>query len=583
MTFEGFEADTESGTWETLPGAAHLTAAQRLAIESEAPLLCVVAGAGAGKTRVLTLRVARRVLEGSIEPDRTLVTTFSRKAAEELRTRLWSLGVSGVKAGTFHRTALGLLHEHRELRGRPAPQLLPDRRRLLAEVTTGDPRRTRALDGEIGWAKARLVTPDGYVTEARLHRRRAGVNPEQVAEVYARYEEERTRRRLLDFDDLIVACADALAGDSRFADSVRWRTRHLFVDEMQDVNPAQFRLLMALLADEPDLFVVGDPNQSVYGFNGADPTLLGRLPDLLRGTEVIRLDENHRCTPQVVAVATAVLQEGGRFGDQSEVALPRTTRLDGPVPKVIAHDTDDDEALWAAKQARLSRTPGRRWSTVAVLTRTNAQLATVQAAMEAARVPSRIAGADLGPASDLRSDAGRRGAGRDEGDGMEEDPAEADGVVLTTFHRAKGLQWSTVLVLGLNAGLMPLASAQTPAAVDEERRLLYVALTRAEEELWCSWFGRSAGEPGGPGGEASGSRRGPSPWLAPIERAVSRLEREAAPTAAEEVSAHVAELRRRLATATGDSAIGDSAIGDSAGGDTETAATGDTGAPAGGR
>ncbi len=106
------------------------------------PLLCVVAGAGAGKTRVLTLRVARRVREGTIEPDRTLVTTFSRKAADELRTRLRSLGVSGVKAGTFHRTALGLLHEHRELRGRPQPQLLPDRRRLLADVTTGDARRT---------------------------------------------------------------------------------------------------------------------------------------------------------------------------------------------------------------------------------------------------------------------------------------------------------------------------------------------------------------------------------------------------------------------------------------------------------
>ena len=187
--------------------------------------------------------MARRVRDGSIDADRTLVTTFSRKAADELRARLWSLGVSGVRAGTFHRTALGLLREQRELRGRPAPQLLPDRRRLLADVTTGDPRRTRALDGEIGWAKARLVPPDQYEGEARRHRRRSGVSHDQVAEVYARYEAERARRRLLDFDDLIVACADALAGDSEFADSIRWRSRHLFVDEMQDVNPAQFRLL----------------------------------------------------------------------------------------------------------------------------------------------------------------------------------------------------------------------------------------------------------------------------------------------------------------------------------------------------
>jgi len=536
MTFEGLESDT----WEALPGASRLTIAQREAIESEEPLLCVVAGAGAGKTRVLTLRVARRVRDGSIEADRTLVTTFSRKAADELRTRLWSLGVSGVKAGTFHRTALGLLREHRELRGRPLPQLLPDRRRLLADVTTGDPRRTRALDGEIGWAKARLVSPEQYEAEARRHRRRSGISPDQVADAYARYETERARRRLLDFDDLIVACADALAGDREFADSIRWRTRHLFVDEMQDVNPAQFRLLTTMLADEPDLFVVGDPNQSVYGFNGADPTLLDRLPEILRGTKVIRLDENHRCTPQVVAVATAVLADGGAAG---AVVPPRTTRVDGPVPTVVVHATEDDEAAWAATRAKMSRTPGRKWSSIAVLTRTNAQLTKVQEAMDAARVPSRIAGADLGPASDLRGD-GRRGAHDDDDDfgGGGEAPEDHDRVVLTTFHRAKGLQWPTVIVLGLREGLMPIASAQTAAAVEEERRLLYVALTRSEEELWCSWSERS-------GGEASGATRGPSPWLAPIEQAIAELEKEVAPTAAAEVSAHVAELRRRLAEA----------------------------------
>jgi DNA helicase-2/ATP-dependent DNA helicase PcrA len=534
MAFEGLEDET----WEALPGAARLTATQREAIEAEDPLLCVVAGAGAGKTRVLTLRVARRVREGSIEADRTLVTTFSRKAAEELRTRLWSLGVSGVQAGTFHRTALGLLREQREQRGRAVPQLLPDRRRLLADVISGDPRRTRALDGEIGWAKARLIGPADYEAEARRHRRRSGVSPDQVADVYARYETERTRRRLLDFDDLIVSCADALAGDSGFANQVRWRTRHLFVDEMQDVNPAQFRLLTTLLSDEPDLFVVGDPNQSVYGFNGADPTLLDRLPEILRGTRVIRLDENHRCTPQIVAVATAVLREGGSGAD---VVPPRTSRVDGPVPKVVAHATDEEEAAWAAAQAKTSRAPGRLWSTIAVLTRTNAQLQVVQAAMDAARIPSLIAGSDLGPASDLRDTAGAaRDRDRDELVASSE-PAERDRVVLTTFHRAKGLQWPTVLVLGLGAGLLPIASAQTEAAVEEERRLLYVALTRAEEELWCSWFEHGAGAAGGAPG------RGPSPWLAPLERAIGQLEKEAAPTAAAEVSARVAELRQRLA------------------------------------
>jgi DNA helicase-2/ATP-dependent DNA helicase PcrA len=487
--------------------------------------------------------VARRVRDGSIEADRALVTTFSRKAAEELRTRLWSLGVSGIKAGTFHHTALGLLREHRAQRRRPEPQLLPDRRRLLADLLTGDPRRVRALDGEIGWAKARLVTPDRYEAEARRAKRRSGINAEQVAEMYVRYEAERSRRRVLDFDDLITACADALAGDAAFADAVRWRTRHLFVDEMQDVNPAQFRLLTALLSDEPDLFVVGDPNQSVYGFNGADPSLLYRLPEILRGTKVIRLDENHRCTPQVVAVATAVLRDSET--DETilgEIDAATSSRVDGPVPTVIAHASDADEAAWTALRAKQSRNPGMRWSSIAVLARTNAQLALVQAAMEAANVPCQVAGSDLGPASDLRGGwSSRRHIDHD--DELETEQIDHDRVVLTTFHRAKGLQWHTVLIIGLSTGLMPLASAQTTDATNEERRLLYVALTRAEEELWCSW---SAGDDMR---TASGSvrARSASPWLAPIERTIAQLTKAAAPTAASDVAARVAELRQRLA------------------------------------
>ena len=375
-------------------------------------------------------------------------------------------------------------------------------------MTTGDARRTRALDGEIGWAKARLVSPEQYEAEARRHRRRSGMSAEQVADAYTRYEAERSRRRLLDFDDLIVACADALAGDSEFADSIRWRTRHLFVDEMQDVNPAQFRLLTAMLADEPDLFVVGDPNQSVYGFNGADPTLLDRLPDILRGTTVIRLDENHRCTPQVVAVATAVLQEGGAFGAgarwsrrarrgwtgrsrRSSPTRPTTTRPPGRPPG-----------------PKMSRTPGRH-----VVEHRRAD-PDQRPAGQGAGGHGQGAGAE--PRSPGPTSARRRTCAAMPGgaaaprtttrQNRPESPADRDRVVLTTFHRAKGLQWPTVLVLGLGEGLMPIASAQTPAAVDEERRLLYVALTRSEEELWCSWFEQAGGDAVG---RQSGARAQP--------------------------------------------------------------------------
>jgi DNA helicase-2/ATP-dependent DNA helicase PcrA len=347
---------------------------------------------------------------------------------------------------------------------------------------------------------------------------------------------------LLDFDDLIIACADVLAGDAAFADAVRWRTRHLFVDEMQDVNPAQFRLLTALLSDDPDLFVVGDPHQSVYGFNGADPTLLHRLPEILRGTKVIRLDENHRCTPQVVAVASAVLREDETSETSlSEIDASTSSRVDGPVPTVIAHASDAEEAAWVAARAKKSRTPGRRWSSIAVLARTNAQLAVVQAAMEAANVPCQVAGSDLGPASDLRGGGSwRRRGDPDEADDVEE--ADHDRVVLSTFHRSKGLQWHTVLIIGLSSGLMPIASAQTQEAIDEERRLFYVALTRAEEELWCSW----SESDGSTTALGSARVRSASPWLVPVERAIAQLTKSAAPTAAADVSARVAELRQRL-------------------------------------
>ncbi len=343
MTFEGFETDT----WETLPGANRLTMAQREAIESDDPLLCVVAGAGAGKTRVLTLRVARRVREGTIEarphPRHDVQPQGGRRAphapvvARRLRREGRHVPPHRVRAPA--RAPRAAQPAGAPAHDRPPPHCWPRSRRSTPAAPA--PSTGRSVGPRPGSSRPTTTRPRRAGTAAAAASAR-----EQVADAYAAYEVERTRRRLLDFDDLIVACADALAGDAEFADSIRWRTRHLFVDEMQDVNPAQFRLLTAMLADEPDLFVVGDPNQSVYGFNGADPTLLARLPDLLRGTKVIRLDENHRCTPQVVAVATAVLRSGrvvlrrrrrrsGGDGGAARWWRPRTTRVDGPVPKVI--------------------------------------------------------------------------------------------------------------------------------------------------------------------------------------------------------------------------------------------------------
>jgi DNA helicase-2/ATP-dependent DNA helicase PcrA len=467
-----------------------------------------------------------------------LVTTFSRKAADELHRRLWMLGVADtISAGTFHHTALALLRQHRLDRGLAAPTVLGDRRsvlrRLLATTSghTGADAGDRGavvaqLDTEIGWAKARLVTPDAYPDAARDAGRHTTLPTATIADLFQRYEERKGRDQV-DLDDLLVAAGDLIEDDPAFAELVRWRFRHLFVDEMQDVNPSQFRLLCLLTGAQPDLFVVGDPNQSVYGWNGADPGLLDRLPDRWPETRVIRLDENHRCTPEIVRVATAAL------GADAGASQPISTRASGPVPQVAAHATDADEAAWVAHQAWLAHRPGRRWSHQAVLARTNAQLATVRDALEGARIPWQMAGGELAPASDVT----RTGGGEDS---RAEPPA--DGVLLTTFHRAKGLQWPTVFVIGLADGLAPIGWATTAAALAEERRLLYVALTRAEDELYCSWALYRDAQLAGSGRAA----RRPSRWLAAVEEVCAELTRQAAPPDPASVASRVAELRALL-------------------------------------
>jgi DNA helicase II / ATP-dependent DNA helicase PcrA len=599
MTPPGGAGGQRDGDASLLAG---LEPAQRSAVLADDPVVCVLAGAGTGKTRVLTLRVARRVEGGAAHPAHVLVCTFSRKAADELRTRLWRLGVGdGLQAGTFHRTALRIIARHHADQGRPAPVLANRRSLLVAALEQGaggknvalrphqrrsataatDGRRNLArLEAEIGWAKARLVAPAGYEEAARGAGRRPGIGAGRVASLYELYETTRRRRGVLDLDDLLWHCADLLENDPAFATTVRWWHRHVFVDEAQDMNDAQYRLLRLLVGDEPDLFVVGDPNQSVYGWNGADPALLRRITEEFAGVRVVRLDANHRCSPQVVAAAAAVLGEG-----QGGAGGPVSTRGDGPVPTVARLATDAEEATWVARRVWMARRPGRRWSSIAVLARTNAQLERIADALRAERVPCRVAGAEVSPASDVGSGEaeGREpsagaavgaephapGTGDREVDDREIDDREiddreiddvqrpvalatADGamgnerVVLSTFHRAKGLQWAAVFVVGLSDGLVPLVTARSRAARDEERRLLYVALTRAEDELTCSWA-LHPDEVAQVRGEAP---RLPSPWLAGVQDAIEALRAEAAPNPSG-AAEHLARIRHLLPAGTG--------------------------------
>jgi DNA helicase II / ATP-dependent DNA helicase PcrA len=506
-------------TWDAM------TVAQREAVLADERVLAVVAGAGAGKTGVLTARVARRCLDGTAAAGHTLVCTFSRKAAEELRTRLWRVGVSGVRAGTVHRLALRVVAEWREHRSDPPPVVLGDRRRVLEAILAANPVRpltAALLDTEIGWAKARLVSPDGYEAEVGAARRALRAPASQVAERYAAYEDQRRRRSLLDLNDLLLEAAAAIEDDDGFGTAVRWRHRHVLVDEVQDLSAAQFRLLRALGGQDPDLFVVGDPSQSIYGWSGADPSLIDDLGRHFPDIRVIRLEENHRCAPAIVRLATAALGRGG--------GPLRSTRPEGPLPVLCGHSDGEAEARWVAREAWLAHRPGRRWSHIAVLARTNAQLDTVARILRDQRIPVEQAGDDRGPASDLGPNT-EDGTLESEADDESPDAGPADGVVLSTFHRAKGLQWPCVFVIGINEGLVPIASARASESLDEERRLLYVAMTRAEDQLWCSWAGEAR----------------PSRWWTEVEEARAELDREQAPAPPAVAAAHLARLRALVA------------------------------------
>jgi DNA helicase II / ATP-dependent DNA helicase PcrA len=596
-----------------------LTEAQRLAVLSDAAPLSVLAGAGSGKTTVLTRRVARRLFDGSASAEHSLVVTFTRKASRELRGRLWRLHVPGpVWAGTFHAAAYRQLRRHWADTGVRGPSVIDDPRRLLRRVV--DSPEVAAADdtlgavlAEIQWAQARLVAPADYAAAARVAGRRTPLGVDQIADLYLRYVEAKQTHGVIDLNDLLTRAAEVLERDTAVAAASRWRIRHLFVDEFQDVNPAQWRLLGAWLQGRTDLFVVGDPRQAVYGWNGADPTLLDRLPTLLPGTTVLRLDANHRSSPQVIAAARAVLH--GADGSDRVDTVPdgpvsdvpvsdgpvpdgREGRPDGPVPTISGFDDDTDEANAIARWLRVMHRPGRPWSHLAVLARTNARLTPVAEALKAAGIPYR-----LGPAArtgttwreavislrampahrSLRSaladlsvpDAGGTGGRRakpggipsvlarladehavedpgatvaaflawlvatvGDGDRAEIDP-DTDAVELTTFHRAKGLEWPAVALVGLEDGLVPISYATSAAARLEERRLLYVAVTRAEEHLWCSWAAHRHVS------DKSWTCR-PSPLLAAIEAAGTTSGRGDDPT---DFAAHIASLRNRLPVA----------------------------------
>lgn len=516
--------------------------------------VAVLAGAGTGKTRVITHRIAHGVDTGAYSPSRVMAVTFTAKAAGELRGRLRALGVEGVAARTFHAAALAQLNFFwPTLAGSPAPSIIDNKVRMLGQAADAMRLRPstatlRDIASEIEWRKVSMLSIEQHAALGRTTP--SGVDSTQLVELQQRYEALKDERHQLDFEDVLLACAGMLEAEPRVAASVHEQYRHFTVDEYQDVSPLQNRLLELWLGDRKDICVVGDASQTIYSFAGAEQRFLLEFERRHPDATVVRLETNYRSQAPILEAANALMK--GRPGALELVPARETFNADSPT--VTAYDTERDEAegIAAAVSARIEA--GASPADIAVLYRAHAQSAALQQALAAEGIATSVLGgtrffampevrqailalraAAVAPTEqgflpgvqrvlrELGLTEEPPAAGGAQRDGWEarrailrlaEDARPDENlrsfsdalmarakdqheptmrtVTLSTLHAAKGLEWPHVYLAGWAEGALPISYATGFDAIDEERRLAYVGVTRAARTLSLSWS-RSAG------------------------------------------------------------------------------------------
>ena len=571
-----------------LPGPAALLDAldpdQRQVAEHLEGALCVLAGAGTGKTRAITYRIAYGVAVGAYQPTQVLAVTFTARAAGEMRSRLADLGVVGAQARTFHSAALRqLTYFWPTAIGGRRPEIETFKGRLVGIAAhrlglSTDRALIRDLSAEVEWAKVTMTLPEDYAQQTAALRRDppGGLEPATVAQVLAAYEEAKTERGVIDFEDVLLLMVGILLDREDIADQVRGQYKHFVVDEYQDVSPLQQRLLDLWLGRRRQLCVVGDVSQTIYSFTGATPDFLTSFASRYSGARTVRLSRDYRSTPQVVSLANRVLSRSRRGG--GALVLPAgavelvAQRPSGPAVRFESYDDDVAEAAGVVEHVGRLRSAGVPLSGIAVLYRTNSQSEAIEQALSDAGIGYLVRGGerfferdevkravvmlraaarteraeltgDVG--ADTRMVLGRegwserppapRGAVRERWDSLNaiveladelgakrgadldglvaelgeraaaQNAPTVEGVTLSSLHAAKGLEWDAVLLVGASEGLLPISLAEGPAAIEEERRLLYVGVTRAREHLVVS-----CARARNPGGRAS---RRPSRFL----------------------------------------------------------------------
>lgn len=471
-----------------------LDSAQRRAVVSNAKTICILAGPGSGKTRVLTHRIAYKAAIGECDPRFAVALTFTRRAATELENRLSTLGLRDKpKVGTFHALAARMIQRWAADAGYRKPSIIAGRTSLLAKVLhPGE--QAAAVMGELDWAAARNLAPAYYPPVAAASRRCPPLSLERIAEIMHNYQEIKTWRKVCDFNDLLRLAAERLENDKMVAEAYHWGHRYFFVDEFQDLTPAQFRLLRAQLGPSEYLSAVGDPDQAIYGWNGADSRLLlGFLTNFPRG-EVHRLRTNYRSSIGIVAAAQRIRPSGeaSAVAPQNLGSAPEDSLKIVRCPDAVA----EQQAVAEDILNEYRRSPRALWSNQVVLARTAAAVKQMAQAL-------RKAGIEVLAITSEERFTGEQVA-----------VAKSDAVCVCTIHAAKGREWSVVHLVGLEEGLIPHGLSQQGEALKEERQLLYVALTRACRKLNLYWAATRRG--------AFPATRKPSRWLAEIETLAGR-------------------------------------------------------------
>ncbi|MFI0237353.1 ATP-dependent DNA helicase UvrD2 [Streptomyces sp. NPDC016845] len=533
--------------------------------------VCVLAGAGTGKTRALTHRIAYGVRAGILQPASVLAVTFTNRAAGEMRGRLRQLGAGGVQARTFHSAALRQLQFFwPKAVGGELPRLLDRKIQFVSDAAAAcgvrlDRGELRDVTGEIEWSKVTQTVPTDYAAAAHKAGRETVRHPAEIAQIYANYETLKRDRTVIDFEDVLLLTVGILQDRHDIADQVRAQYQHFVVDEYQDVSPLQQRLLDLWLGDRDSLCVVGDASQTIYSFTGATPDHLLNFRTRHPDATVVKLVRDYRSSPQVVHLANGVLARAGGRAAEHRLELI-SQRESGPEPAYVEYADEPTEAEGAARRIRELIASGVSAGEIAVLFRTNSQSGIYEQALADAGVPYQLRGAErfferdevrkahrrlraaarfgkndteLDDAVDLPSQVravlsgegwtteppAGSGVVRDRWESLAalarlaEEYARAEpaagladfvtelderaatqhaptveGVTLASLHAAKGLEWDVVFLVGLAEGMMPITYAKTEEQIEEERRLLYVGVTRARHHLSLSWaLSRSPG------------------------------------------------------------------------------------------